>query len=230
MAIEKVFIANNTSVIQDEVLAHRLGLIPLKVDPRLFNYMSGFSYSHLIIKFLFFSCYLFPSSFDEASFLMPKLSLLQKMMYLMKRIPLYLNSMFVVKEGAHVFKVLFECSTNEDSCHLVWFYVTNFCVIFSSESLLPKFNHAVFLIWIQNNAVMSNALKWLPNGSEFILSTEKSTLDSTSKTKTYTSFNCSQGSLPEFVNNPIVPKHGDIIVAKLGPGQVCFNVQCFVFF
>lgn len=41
MAIEKVLIANNTSIIQDEVLAHRLGLIPIKVDPRLFEYMSG---------------------------------------------------------------------------------------------------------------------------------------------------------------------------------------------
>lgn len=41
MAIEKVLIANNTSVIQDEVLAHRLGLIPISVDPRLFDYMSG---------------------------------------------------------------------------------------------------------------------------------------------------------------------------------------------
>ncbi|KAK9673755.1 hypothetical protein RND81_12G187000 [Saponaria officinalis] len=40
MAIEKVLIANNTSVVQDEVLAHRLGLIPLKVDPRLFSYKS----------------------------------------------------------------------------------------------------------------------------------------------------------------------------------------------
>lgn len=38
MAIEKVLIANNTSVIQDEVLAHRLGLIPIKADPRLFEY------------------------------------------------------------------------------------------------------------------------------------------------------------------------------------------------
>lgn len=37
MAIEKVYIQNNTSIIQDEVLAHRLGLIPLKADPRLFE-------------------------------------------------------------------------------------------------------------------------------------------------------------------------------------------------
>uniref|UniRef100_A0A1Y1MIV2 DNA-directed RNA polymerases I and III subunit RPAC1 n=1 Tax=Photinus pyralis TaxID=7054 RepID=A0A1Y1MIV2_PHOPY len=37
MAIEKVHIYNNTSIIQDEVLAHRLGLIPLKADARLFN-------------------------------------------------------------------------------------------------------------------------------------------------------------------------------------------------
>ncbi|CAG9132875.1 hypothetical protein JYU34_018666 [Plutella xylostella] len=40
MAIEKVMIKNNTSIIQDEVLAHRLGLIPLKADPRNFEYRS----------------------------------------------------------------------------------------------------------------------------------------------------------------------------------------------
>ncbi|KAF7710415.1 DNA-directed RNA polymerases I and III subunit RPAC1 isoform X1 [Silurus meridionalis] len=38
MAVEKVFIYNNTSIIQDEILAHRLGLVPIKVDPRLFEY------------------------------------------------------------------------------------------------------------------------------------------------------------------------------------------------
>ena len=38
MAIEKVHINNNTSIIQDEVLAHRLGLIPIKADPRMFEY------------------------------------------------------------------------------------------------------------------------------------------------------------------------------------------------
>ncbi|XP_063347504.1 DNA-directed RNA polymerases I and III subunit RPAC1 isoform X1 [Pelmatolapia mariae] len=38
MAIEKVFIYSNTSIVQDEVLAHRLGLIPIKADPRLFEY------------------------------------------------------------------------------------------------------------------------------------------------------------------------------------------------
>jgi DNA-directed RNA polymerase I and III subunit RPAC1 len=32
VAIETVFFEDNTSIIQDEVLAHRLGLIPLKVD------------------------------------------------------------------------------------------------------------------------------------------------------------------------------------------------------
>ncbi|KAL5279018.1 POLR1C family protein [Megaselia abdita] len=39
MAIEKVYIYNNTSIIQDEVLAHRLGLIPLKADARLFDFV-----------------------------------------------------------------------------------------------------------------------------------------------------------------------------------------------
>lgn len=38
MAIEHVFIYNNTSVIQDEMLSHRLGLIPIKADPTLFSW------------------------------------------------------------------------------------------------------------------------------------------------------------------------------------------------
>ena len=37
IAIEDVFIESNTSIIQDEVLAHRLGLIPIKVDPNAFE-------------------------------------------------------------------------------------------------------------------------------------------------------------------------------------------------
>jgi DNA-directed RNA polymerase I and III subunit RPAC1 len=36
MAIEKVNLYQNTSILPDEVLCHRLGLVPLKVDPRLF--------------------------------------------------------------------------------------------------------------------------------------------------------------------------------------------------
>ena len=40
MAVEKVFIVNNTSIIQDEVLSHRLGLVPIRADPRLFEYKS----------------------------------------------------------------------------------------------------------------------------------------------------------------------------------------------
>ncbi|RUS21093.1 DNA-directed RNA polymerase [Endogone sp. FLAS-F59071] len=38
MAIEKVYIMNNTSIIQDEVLAHRLGLIPIYANPTSFDY------------------------------------------------------------------------------------------------------------------------------------------------------------------------------------------------
>jgi len=41
MAIDTVFIYKNTSIIQDEVLAHRLGLIPLRADPRRMNYQDG---------------------------------------------------------------------------------------------------------------------------------------------------------------------------------------------
>lgn len=36
MAIDNVHIYNNTTALPDEVLAHRLGLIPIKVDPRSF--------------------------------------------------------------------------------------------------------------------------------------------------------------------------------------------------
>lgn len=38
MAIEHVYIFNNTSVVQDEVLAQRLGLIPIQVNANLFQY------------------------------------------------------------------------------------------------------------------------------------------------------------------------------------------------
>ena len=37
MAIETVYIQKNTSIIQDEVLSHRLGLVPLALDPRAFD-------------------------------------------------------------------------------------------------------------------------------------------------------------------------------------------------
>ena len=41
MAIEKVEMWQNTSIIPDENLAHRMGLIPLAVDPRLFEYKAS---------------------------------------------------------------------------------------------------------------------------------------------------------------------------------------------
>ncbi|XP_027063281.1 uncharacterized protein [Coffea arabica] len=134
IAIEKVLIANNTSVIQDEVLAHRLGLIPLQVDPRLFEYISE------------------------------------------NDIPNEKNTI--------VFKLHARC-----------------------EKGGPR------------STVKSDELKWLPNGSEFLLATENSASNTASKQKTYTSFSSSQDSLPEFSNNPIAPKYPDIIIAKLGPGQ-----------
>lgn len=37
MAISTVYVANNTSILPDEVLAHRLGLIPILADPREFE-------------------------------------------------------------------------------------------------------------------------------------------------------------------------------------------------
>jgi len=42
VAIETVWLYNNTSLIQDEVLALRLGLVPLNVDPRLLEFKGEF--------------------------------------------------------------------------------------------------------------------------------------------------------------------------------------------
>uniref|UniRef100_A0A915L0E5 DNA-directed RNA polymerases I and III subunit RPAC1 n=1 Tax=Romanomermis culicivorax TaxID=13658 RepID=A0A915L0E5_ROMCU len=38
MAIDRVFLYQNTSLIQDEIFCHRLGMIPIKVDPRRFSF------------------------------------------------------------------------------------------------------------------------------------------------------------------------------------------------
>ncbi|CAD5224218.1 unnamed protein product [Bursaphelenchus okinawaensis] len=40
MAIEKIYLYQNTSVIPDEVLCHRIGLLPVKADPRKFDFPS----------------------------------------------------------------------------------------------------------------------------------------------------------------------------------------------
>lgn len=44
MAIENVYIFDNTSVIQDEVLAHRLGLVPIRADAEEFDYGTSSPY------------------------------------------------------------------------------------------------------------------------------------------------------------------------------------------
>jgi DNA-directed RNA polymerase I and III subunit RPAC1 len=40
MSIETVYMYNNTSVIQDEVLSHRLGLVPINADPTRFGWQN----------------------------------------------------------------------------------------------------------------------------------------------------------------------------------------------
>lgn len=40
MAIEKIYLYQNTSCLPDEVLCHRIGLVPIRADPRLFNFPS----------------------------------------------------------------------------------------------------------------------------------------------------------------------------------------------
>jgi DNA-directed RNA polymerase I and III subunit RPAC1 len=39
IAIENVWISVNHSIVQDEVLAHRIGLIPIKADPRKLDFV-----------------------------------------------------------------------------------------------------------------------------------------------------------------------------------------------
>lgn len=41
VAAEYIYILNNTSVIQDEVLSHRIGLVPLKIDPDMLSWVDS---------------------------------------------------------------------------------------------------------------------------------------------------------------------------------------------
>jgi DNA-directed RNA polymerases I and III subunit RPAC1 len=41
MAIEMVYYQNNTSIVADEILAQRLGLVPIKADARMFEFREG---------------------------------------------------------------------------------------------------------------------------------------------------------------------------------------------
>lgn len=66
-------------------------------------------------------------------------------------------------------------------------------------------------------AVKSEQLQWLPGGSEYqVPSVEKTA-------KTYTSFSCSQDTLPPFKKDPIISRYPDITLARLRPGQVIDN-------
>jgi DNA-directed RNA polymerase I and III subunit RPAC1 len=46
IAFEDVYVWNNTGVIVDEVLAHRVGLVPLNVDPAMIDMKAGRFGSH----------------------------------------------------------------------------------------------------------------------------------------------------------------------------------------
>lgn len=50
MAFDRVFMFNNTSIIQDEVLAHRLGLLPIRADPRLFEFRAEGRFKWFIVE------------------------------------------------------------------------------------------------------------------------------------------------------------------------------------
>ncbi|KAK3285408.1 hypothetical protein CYMTET_6991 [Cymbomonas tetramitiformis] len=125
MAIEKVFIANNSSIMQDEVLAHRLGLIPLRVDAKKFDYRTE----------------------DEAA----------------------------TEQNTIVFRLKMKCSRLADGR-------------------------------LENDAVLSEHLEWLPAGSEL-------PEDSDSK---FTHYNRDQS---EFYGEPIACADDKIVINKMRPGQ-----------
>lgn len=39
MAVETVWVTANTGILQDEILAHRVGLVPIRIDPRLMDFV-----------------------------------------------------------------------------------------------------------------------------------------------------------------------------------------------
>lgn len=41
MAIKTCYIYKNQSIVHDECLANRLGLVPIKADPSMFNFVPG---------------------------------------------------------------------------------------------------------------------------------------------------------------------------------------------
>lgn len=41
MAIETVYLHQNTSIIPDEMWAHRVGLVPIKADPQDYQFKQG---------------------------------------------------------------------------------------------------------------------------------------------------------------------------------------------
>jgi len=200
MAIEKVLIAYNTSVIIDEVLAHRMGLIPIAADPRLFEYLSGkhifqWYVIHLhmmIILLISLLLYLCMIEHDQAN-----------------------------EKNTIVFKLHVKCLKGDprrkgNICSLVC--SRRVFVLLLARDLM----RGIIFLFLE---VLTSELKWLPNGSELI----KESGGSTTTPKTYTSFSCSQDSLPEFANNPITPCDLDILIAKLAPGQVVFLYILFIY-
>jgi hypothetical protein len=67
VCIESVYIWDNTSVIADEVLSHRWGLVPLNVDPTLMIMKKSMLFRLSLYIFLMFLIYLFSSRFNRSS-------------------------------------------------------------------------------------------------------------------------------------------------------------------
>ena len=69
MAIEKVHLYQNTSVVPDEVLVHRIGLIPILADARKFNKLSGqeMDTSNTLVFTLKVKCRWNPDSSDDSA-------------------------------------------------------------------------------------------------------------------------------------------------------------------
>ena len=76
MAIESVYVFENTSILADELFAHRLGLVPLKVDPRYFSFKAdGEPARGIVGYFVFLFCKLAMPPLLSPSRPLPPLSL-----------------------------------------------------------------------------------------------------------------------------------------------------------